>query len=38
MASAIPNGTFAAIPGAGHAAHAEQPDATADLIAQWLTV
>jgi 2-succinyl-6-hydroxy-2,4-cyclohexadiene-1-carboxylate synthase len=38
MASAISNGTFAAIPGAGHAAHAEQPDATAALIAQWLTV
>ena len=36
LATAIPGATFAAIPGAGHAAHAEQPDATADLVAAWL--
>ncbi len=32
----IPGAMFAAIPGAGHAAHAEQPEATADLVAAWL--
>ena len=36
LAATIPGATFAAIPGAGHAAHAEQPDATADLITSWL--
>jgi 2-succinyl-6-hydroxy-2,4-cyclohexadiene-1-carboxylate synthase len=36
LTNAIPNATFAAIPNAGHAAHAEQPDATAKLIADWL--
>jgi 2-succinyl-6-hydroxy-2,4-cyclohexadiene-1-carboxylate synthase len=36
MADAIPGATLAAIPGAGHAAHSEQPEATAELIAQWL--
>ncbi len=30
--------TFAVIPGAGHAAHNEQPVATRDLIAGWLSV
>lgn len=36
MASLIPDATFESIPGAGHAAHAEQPTATAELIANWL--
>jgi 2-succinyl-6-hydroxy-2,4-cyclohexadiene-1-carboxylate synthase len=36
LAATIPSATFAAIPGAGHAAHAEQPEATATLIADWL--
>lgn len=36
LAATIPGATFATIPGAGHAAHAEQPDATAALIAEWL--
>lgn len=36
LAATIPGATFAAIPGAGHAAHTEQPDATAELIAEWL--
>lgn len=36
MAGAMADATFTAIPGAGHAAHAEQPDATAALIADWL--
>ena len=37
MAGAIPNATFATIPDAGHAAHAEQPAATAALVSDWLT-
>jgi 2-succinyl-6-hydroxy-2,4-cyclohexadiene-1-carboxylate synthase len=37
MASAMPNARFAAIPNAGHAAHAEQPEATAALVAGWLS-
>ena len=37
MAEAIPHATFATIPGAGHAAHAEQPAATAALVSDWLT-
>ena len=36
MARAIPTATFATIPGAGHAAHAEQPEATAALVSDWL--
>ena len=36
MTSALQDATFAAIPNAGHAAHAEQPDATAALVAGWL--
>lgn len=36
LARAIPGGTFAPIPSAGHAAHTEQPTATASLIADWL--
>jgi pimeloyl-ACP methyl ester carboxylesterase len=38
LAGAIPNAKFEAIPDAGHAAHAEQPEATAKLIADWLSV
>lgn len=37
IAALLPHGTFRAIPGAGHAAHGEQPEATAKLIADWLT-
>jgi 2-succinyl-6-hydroxy-2,4-cyclohexadiene-1-carboxylate synthase len=37
MAGAIPNATFATIPGAGHGAHAEQPAATAAVVSDWLT-
>ncbi|HEY5664043.1 MAG TPA: alpha/beta fold hydrolase [Ilumatobacter sp.] len=36
MAERLPRGTFAAVPGAGHAAHSERPEATADLVAAWL--
>jgi 2-succinyl-6-hydroxy-2,4-cyclohexadiene-1-carboxylate synthase len=32
MASLLPNGTFEAVPAAGHAAHLEQPDAVAERI------
>lgn len=37
MADLIPGAVFAPIPGAGHAAHTEQPGATATLIAGWLS-
>lgn len=37
MTEALPDATFASIGGAGHAAHSEQPDQTAGLIADWLT-
>jgi 2-succinyl-6-hydroxy-2,4-cyclohexadiene-1-carboxylate synthase len=37
LTAALPNATFAAIPGAGHAAHAEQPAVTAELIAGWIS-
>lgn len=36
MANTLPNATFIAIAGAGHAAHTEQPTATADAIVDWL--
>jgi 2-succinyl-6-hydroxy-2,4-cyclohexadiene-1-carboxylate synthase len=36
LAAALPRGTFAAVPGAGHAAHTERPHEVADLIAAWL--
>jgi 2-succinyl-6-hydroxy-2,4-cyclohexadiene-1-carboxylate synthase len=36
MTEALPNGVFAPIASAGHAAHLEQPEATADVIAGWL--
>jgi pimeloyl-ACP methyl ester carboxylesterase len=36
LADVIPGATFAAIPRAGHAAHSEQPEATAALISRWL--
>ena len=37
MAEQIPSATFESIPGAGHAAHGEQPEATAEIVAAWLT-
>jgi pimeloyl-ACP methyl ester carboxylesterase len=37
MAGAMPKATFATIPVAGHAAHTEQPEATAGLIAAWIS-
>jgi 2-succinyl-6-hydroxy-2,4-cyclohexadiene-1-carboxylate synthase len=36
MTERLPNATFAPVPDAGHAAHSEQPEATADIIARWL--
>ncbi|HEY5664831.1 MAG TPA: alpha/beta fold hydrolase [Ilumatobacter sp.] len=36
MVARLPDATFVAIPGAGHAAHTERPDATADAVAAWL--
>lgn len=36
MAERLPRATFSTVGGAGHAAHAEQPAATATLIADWL--
>jgi 2-succinyl-6-hydroxy-2,4-cyclohexadiene-1-carboxylate synthase len=36
MAAAVRDGSFVAIDGAGHAAHLERPDATADAIASWM--
>jgi 2-succinyl-6-hydroxy-2,4-cyclohexadiene-1-carboxylate synthase len=36
MADALPHGRAALIPGAGHAAHMEQPDAFADLLLDFL--
>lgn len=37
MAELLPRGTFAAVPGAGHATHTERPVATTALITRWLT-
>jgi 2-succinyl-6-hydroxy-2,4-cyclohexadiene-1-carboxylate synthase len=37
IAAAVPDGQFDVIQGAGHAAHSEQPEATAALIAGWLS-
>ena len=37
MAASMRHAEFAPIPGAGHAAHTEQPVATARLIADWIT-
>jgi 2-succinyl-6-hydroxy-2,4-cyclohexadiene-1-carboxylate synthase len=36
MSSALPNAVLSLIPGAGHAAHLEQPGLTARVIGQWL--
>lgn len=36
LAEALPDATFATVPGAGHAAHAEAPGTVADLVAAWL--
>ena len=37
LTEAIPGATFAAIDGAGHAAHLERPDQVTTTIATWLT-
>lgn len=37
IAAAIPTATFDVIPGTGHATFGEAPEATADVIATWLT-
>lgn len=36
LAAAVPDGTLAVIPGAGHAAHLEQPGLTAAVVSSWL--
>jgi 2-succinyl-6-hydroxy-2,4-cyclohexadiene-1-carboxylate synthase len=36
MAAALPDATFVTVDGAGHAAHLERPDATADAVARWM--
>lgn len=37
MVASLPRATFATVPDAAHAAHLEQPAATADLVARWLS-
>jgi 2-succinyl-6-hydroxy-2,4-cyclohexadiene-1-carboxylate synthase len=37
MVATLPNGTFAPIAGAGHAAHTERPDEVSATIADWLS-
>ena len=36
LAAALPNATFATVPGAGHAAHLEQPSAFLAVLRPWL--
>lgn len=36
LAGGIPRATFATVPGAGHAAHLEQPSVTASIIAEFV--
>lgn len=36
MTEALPRATFAVVPGAGHAAHAERPAELVELVAAWL--
>ena len=36
LARAVAHGVFALVPGAGHAAHLEQPDVTAAIVRAWL--
>jgi 2-succinyl-6-hydroxy-2,4-cyclohexadiene-1-carboxylate synthase len=36
LAAGVPDGTLAVIPGAGHAAHLEQPGLTAAVVSSWL--
>ena len=36
MAERLPQATFAAVPGAGHAAHTERPADTVRIVADWL--
>jgi 2-succinyl-6-hydroxy-2,4-cyclohexadiene-1-carboxylate synthase len=38
IAAAVPTATFEVIPGVGHATFGEAPDATAEVIATWLTL
>jgi len=37
LAAGVDHGAFALVPGAGHAAHLEQPDVTAAIVRSWLT-
>jgi 2-succinyl-6-hydroxy-2,4-cyclohexadiene-1-carboxylate synthase len=36
LAHGVAHGAFSVIPGAGHAAHLEQPDVTAAIVSSWL--
>ncbi len=36
IASLVASGTFAVVPGAGHATHLEQPETTGAIVAGWL--
>lgn len=36
LASALPHGAFQTVPGAGHAAHLEAPERTAEAVNAWL--
>ena len=36
IAETMPDATFRTVPGAGHAAHAEAPDAVAEIVDGWL--
>ncbi len=36
LARGVVHGAFALVPGAGHAAHLEQPEVTAAIVASWL--
>ncbi|MGH9007378.1 MAG: alpha/beta fold hydrolase [Acidimicrobiales bacterium] len=36
IARSVPHGTFAVVPGAGHAVHLEQPELTAAVVVSWL--
>lgn len=38
MEEALPYGTFATVPGVGHAAHLESPEATAAMIDAWMKI
>lgn len=36
LASALPDAEFVTVPGAGHAAHSERPEAVAELVGGWV--